>query len=153
MRMKIRNRSLSKALSFLCILSLILSLIPPVSIWQNVKADTTVYNGYFGSYGGQNRDYWARQAGVLPSVTISDGRTFYFNCEIYAERGQVVYGTPADVEQNSLVLPAGFKPDPNGYFYAGKQANGSYTLATPGTPGAVRGWFRYLGYKVLGAPF
>lgn len=156
--MLFKHRSLLKALSFLCILSLVLSIVPPVGIWHNAKAadDPSVYNGGYTSYGGHDSSWWAGQAGVVdvqtrkPITTINvNGKTLYFNCEIYAERGQVVYGTPDDVPQNHLVSPAGFKPASNGYFYATQQSNGSYNLATSGT----RGWFRYLGYSKSGAPF
>ncbi|BCS82360.1 Athe_2463 domain-containing protein [Anaerocellum diazotrophicum] len=157
-----KHRSLFKALSFLCILSLILSLVPPVGIWQRINADdTTLYNGGYTSYNGLGSYDWAKKAGVkdptdpnkyLDKIQVN-GKDEYFNCEIYAERGQVVYGTPDDVPENHLVSPAGFKPAADGYFYAVKQSNGSYKLALPGTPGAVRGWFRYLGYSKSGAPF
>ncbi|ADQ06128.1 hypothetical protein Calhy_0380 [Caldicellulosiruptor hydrothermalis 108] len=141
------NKSLFKALSFLCILSLVLSFVPPVRIWQTVKADDTkLYNGGIDSYNGQGRDYWLQRADK-GSGTIKDkifvpsiNKWVYFNCEIYAERGQVVYGEPWDVPANSLASPAGFKADSSGYFLQNK---------TSGT----RGWFRYLGYSQSGAPF
>ncbi|ADQ05250.1 PKD domain-containing protein [Caldicellulosiruptor owensensis OL] len=137
-----RHRSFVKALSFLCVLSLILSIIPPVGIWQSVKAnDTTLYNGGYNSYNGQNRSYWLQQAdksgNILPSKNIK-GKDLYFNCEIYAERRQIVYGEPWDVPENQEY--GNFKADPNGYFLKDK---------TSGT----RGWFRYLGYSISGAPF
>ncbi|WPX08869.1 Athe_2463 domain-containing protein [Anaerocellum danielii] len=162
--MLIKRRSFLKALSFLCILSLILSIVPPVGIWHSIKAadDLSVYNGGYTSYGGYDYKWWVdnkakvqdEQENPLYSITLN-GKTLYFNCEIYAEHGQVVYGTPDDVPQNHLVSPAGFKPAANGYFYAlphkDAQGNTYYTLATPGTPGAVCGWFRYIGYSKSGA--
>ncbi|WAM36593.1 hypothetical protein OTK01_000368 [Caldicellulosiruptor acetigenus] len=152
-----KHESWFKALSFLCILSLVLSLIPPVGIWQSVKADdVTLYNGGLDSYNGLSYTEWAKKAGVKPTLDVTINgttKTLHFNSEIYAERGQVVYGEPDDVPANHLVSPAGFKPAPDGYFYAVKQSNGSYRLALPGTAGAVRGWFRYLGYSMSKAPF
>lgn len=155
-----KHRSLFKALPFLCILSLVLSLVPPIGIWQSVKAeDTTVYNGGYDSYGGKTKDEWFQLPALrnTPKSIPVNGKTLYFNCEIYAERGQVVYGTPDDVPENHLVSPAGFKLAANGYFYAlphrDAQGNAYYTLATPGAPEAVRGWFRYIGYSKSQAPF
>uniref|UniRef100_A0A7C5V1Y7 Uncharacterized protein n=1 Tax=Caldicellulosiruptor owensensis TaxID=55205 RepID=A0A7C5V1Y7_9FIRM len=133
-----KHRSFVKALSFLCILSLILSLFPPVGIWQSAKAnDTNLYNGGYDSYNGLGRSYWLQQANK-DSKTIPDkifvnsiNKWVYFNCEIYAERGQVVYGEPWDVPENQQY--GNFKADPNGYFLKNK---------TSGT----RGWYRYMGY-------
>jgi len=142
-----KHRSFLKALSFLCILSLVLSLIPPVGIWQRVKADdTTLYNGGLDSYNGQGRSYWlskANPSGKLPpSIKDPNGsdKDLYFNCEIYAERRMVVYGEPRDVPQNKYASPPGFRPASDGYFLQN---------ITSGT----RGWYRYLGYSVSGAPF
>ncbi|ADQ04153.1 PKD domain-containing protein [Caldicellulosiruptor owensensis OL] len=137
-----KHRSFVKALSFLCVLSLILSIVPPVGIWQSVKAnDTTLYNGGYDSYNGQDRRYWLQQADksgkIPPSINIK-GKDLYFNCEIYAERRQIVYGEPWDVPENQEY--DGFKADPNGYFLKNK---------TSGT----RGWFRYLGYTKDGVAF
>lgn len=142
-----RHRSFSKALSFLCILSLVLSLVPPVGIWQSVKADdTTLYNGGIDSYNGQGRSYWLQQAdkgsGTIPDkVFISSiNKWVYFNCEIYAERrDMIVYGEPWDVPDNNFVW--NFKEDPNGYFHKNRDGTGP------------RGWFRYAGYTMNGDLF
>ncbi|MEZ0536654.1 Athe_2463 domain-containing protein [Caldicellulosiruptoraceae bacterium PP1] len=48
-----------------------------------------------------------------------------------------------------MTTQAGFKSVANGYFYA-TQTNGVWHLATSGTSGATRGYFRYLGYDVNG---
>jgi len=138
-----KHKSFLKALSFLCILSLVLTLIPPVGIWQSVKADdTTLYNGGIDSYNGQGRSYWMQKARIKqPSIKDPNGsdKDLYFNCEIYAEREKsVVYGEPWDVPENQQY--GNFKPDPNGYFLKNK---------TSGT----RGWFRYMGYTKDGVAF
>jgi len=137
-----KHKSFLKALSFLCILSLVLSLIPPVGIWQSVKADdTTLYNGGINSYNGQGRSYWMQKAGIKqPSIKDpnNSNKDLYFNCEIYAERRQIVYGEPWDVPENQQY--GNFKADPNGYFLKN-------------TTSGTRGWFRYMGYTKDGVAF
>ncbi|BCS82353.1 Athe_2463 domain-containing protein [Anaerocellum diazotrophicum] len=141
-----KHKSLFKALSFLCILSLILSLVPPAGIWQTVKADDiNLYNGGYDSYNGKDRSYWMQQAGfkseeinTYKSIKVN-GKDEYFNCEIYAERRMVVYGTPWDVPDNNFVW--NFKEDPNGYFHKNRDGTGP------------RGWFRYAGYTMNGDLF
>jgi len=151
-----KHKSWFKALSFLCVLSLILSIVPPVGIWQNVKADdVTLYNGGYDSYNGKDRNYWMQQAGFklkeidkYKSIKVN-GKDEYFNCEIYAERRMVVYGEPWDVPQNKYSSPVGFKEDSPqndngndkkyGYFY--KQNT------------TTRGWYRYIGYTQTGTEF
>jgi len=147
------RRSWFKALSFLCIVSLALSIIPPVGIWQSVRAaDTTLYNGGYTSYNGHDYKWWVEN---VAQVKTQDDKNWlysipnpnnpsqylYFNCEIYAERKMVVYGEPWDVPQNEYSSPVGFKEDSPqndngndgkyGYFY--KQNT------------TTRGWYRYIG--------
>ncbi|WP_271628891.1 hypothetical protein [Caldicellulosiruptor sp. DIB 104C] len=137
-----KHRSFLKALSFLCILSLILSLLHPVGIWQNARADdVNVYNGGYDSYNGKGRDYWLAQAKVIDSKNPNqyldkiqiNGKDEYFNCEIYADRRMVVYGEPWDVPDNKFVW--NFKEDQTDTFIKTEMAQvhvaGSDMLVIP----------------------
>jgi len=72
---------------------------------------------------------------------------FPFNRELSALHGGLpVYGSPEDIKENfDYSERPGFKEDPNGAYWAVKNDQGIYVPAKPGTPGAVRGWFRYAG--------
>jgi len=79
---------------------------------------------------------------------------FPFNRELSALHGGLpVYGSPEDIKENfDYSGRPGFKEDPNGAYWAVKNDQGIYVPAKPDTPGAVRGWFRYMGISDKGVP-
>jgi hypothetical protein len=77
-----------------------------------------------------------RNVPVIYVNTESGTKPYYFNVEMYIDKGFLVYGDPASCVE--LGYSNSFKQTPNGYFYSS---------------GGIRGEYRYLGLSINGTVY